>query len=53
MQLAGELGELEKIRNTAFQSEENSTQTVEGYHRLIEKLVELSQDMAEATSTPR
>ncbi|MFE4050788.1 nitrate- and nitrite sensing domain-containing protein [Streptomyces sp. YIM B13518] len=52
VQLAGELGELEKIRNTAFQSEENSTQTVEGYHRLIEKLVELSQDMAEATSNP-
>ncbi|MFF5159664.1 nitrate- and nitrite sensing domain-containing protein [Streptomyces sp. NPDC000348] len=52
VQLAGELGELEKIRNTAFQSEDNSTQTVEGYHRLIEKLVELSQDMAEATSNP-
>ncbi|MEW2078868.1 nitrate- and nitrite sensing domain-containing protein [Streptomyces sp. NPDC013433] len=52
VQLAGELGELEKIRNTAFQSERNSTQTVEGYHRLIEKLVELSQDMAEATSNP-
>ncbi|MFI1418892.1 nitrate- and nitrite sensing domain-containing protein [Streptomyces sp. NPDC020731] len=52
VQLAGELGELEKIRNTAFQSEKNSTQTVEGYHRLIEKLVELSQDMAEATSNP-
>ncbi|MER6624463.1 nitrate- and nitrite sensing domain-containing protein [Streptomyces sp. NPDC000931] len=52
VQLAGELGELEKIRNTAYQSEKNSTQTVEGYHRLIEKLVELSQDMAEATSNP-
>ncbi|MEZ3180218.1 nitrate- and nitrite sensing domain-containing protein [Streptomyces pimonensis] len=52
VQLAGELGELERIRNTAFQSKDNSTQTVEGYHRLIEKLVELSQDMAEATSNP-
>ncbi|MEU3102858.1 sensor histidine kinase [Streptomyces griseoflavus] len=52
VQLAGELGQLEKIRNTAFQTERNSTQTVEGYHRLIENLIELSQDMAEATSNP-
>ncbi|GHH95549.1 sensor histidine kinase [Streptomyces capillispiralis] len=52
VQLAGDLGDLAKIRNTAFASERNSTQTVEGYHRLIEKLVELSQDMAEATSNP-
>ncbi|MEU9353673.1 nitrate- and nitrite sensing domain-containing protein [Streptomyces griseoloalbus] len=52
VQLAGELGELEKIRNTAFASERNSTQTVEGYHRLIENLIDLSQDMAEASSNP-
>ncbi|MEU5520295.1 nitrate- and nitrite sensing domain-containing protein [Streptomyces sp. NPDC047860] len=52
VQLAGDLGELEKIRNTAFQTEKNSTQTVEGYHRLIENLIDLSQDMAEATSNP-
>ncbi|KES06509.1 membrane protein [Streptomyces toyocaensis] len=52
VQLAGDLGELAKIRNTAFQTEKNSTQTVEGYHRLIENLIDLSQDMAEATSNP-
>ena len=52
VQLAGDLGELEKIRNTAFKSERNSTQTVEGYHRLIVNLIDLSQDMAEATSNP-
>ncbi|MFF9201353.1 nitrate- and nitrite sensing domain-containing protein [Streptomyces sp. NPDC014986] len=52
VQLAGELGNLAKTRNTAFTSEQNSTQTVEGYHRLIEKLIKLSQDMAEATSNP-
>ncbi|GGQ90562.1 sensor histidine kinase [Streptomyces pilosus] len=52
VQLAGELGQLAKIRNTAFQTEKNSTQTVEGYHRLIENLIDLSQDMAEATSNP-
>ncbi|MFD6325683.1 nitrate- and nitrite sensing domain-containing protein [Streptomyces sp. NPDC058442] len=52
VQLAGDLGDLEKIRNTAYVSEDNSTQTVEGYHRLIENLIDLSQDMAEATSNP-
>ncbi|MGW0139766.1 nitrate- and nitrite sensing domain-containing protein [Streptomyces calvus] len=52
VQLAGDLGDLAKIRNTAFASERNSTQTVEGYHRLIENLIDLSQDMAEATSNP-
>ncbi|WP_055691297.1 nitrate- and nitrite sensing domain-containing protein [Streptomyces prasinus] len=50
VQLAGSLGDLEKIRNTAYVSEGNSTQTVEAYHRLIENLIDLSQDMAEATS---
>ncbi|MFE1262935.1 nitrate- and nitrite sensing domain-containing protein [Streptomyces albogriseolus] len=52
VQLAGDLSELAKIRNTAFQQENNSTQSVEGYHRLIENLIDLSQDMAEATSNP-
>ncbi|MGC3000942.1 nitrate- and nitrite sensing domain-containing protein, partial [Streptomyces sp. G35A] len=42
---AGDLGDLAKIRNTAYTSKENSTQTVEAYHRLIEKLIDLSQDM--------
>ncbi len=50
VQLAGDLGDLEKIRNTAYLSKGNSTQTVEAYHRLIENLIDLSQDMAEATS---
>ncbi|WP_055695614.1 nitrate- and nitrite sensing domain-containing protein [Streptomyces prasinopilosus] len=50
VQLAGDLGDLEKIRNTAYVSKGNSTQTVEAYHRLIENLIGLSQDMAEATS---
>ncbi|WP_042167986.1 nitrate- and nitrite sensing domain-containing protein [Streptomyces sp. NBRC 110035] len=50
VQLAGDLGDLEKIRNTAYVAEGNSTQTVEAYHRLIENLIGLSQDMAEATS---
>ncbi|MEU6180645.1 sensor histidine kinase [Streptomyces coeruleorubidus] len=52
IQLAGELGDLEQIRKGAYASEDNSTQTIEAYHRLIENLIDLSQDMAEATSNP-
>ncbi|QCD58443.1 sensor histidine kinase [Streptomyces hawaiiensis] len=52
VQLAGELGDLEQIRKGAYASEDNSTQTIEAYHRLIENLIDLSQDMAEATSNP-
>ncbi len=52
IQLAGELGDLAQIRKSAYASEGNSTQTIEAYHRLIENLVDLSQDMAEATSNP-
>ncbi|MFG3102670.1 nitrate- and nitrite sensing domain-containing protein [Streptomyces sp. NPDC048182] len=50
--LAGDLNGLEKIRAGAYQAEDNSTQTVEAYHRLITHLLDLSQDMAEATSNP-
>ncbi|MGW0611761.1 nitrate- and nitrite sensing domain-containing protein [Streptomyces sp. NPDC002788] len=52
IQLAGELGDLAQIRKNAYASEGNSTQTIEAYHRLIENLIDLSQDMAEATSNP-
>ncbi|MFK0167700.1 nitrate- and nitrite sensing domain-containing protein [Streptomyces sp. NPDC090306] len=50
--LASELNGLNKIRTAAYSSKGNSTQTVEGYHRLITDLLGLSQDMAEATSNP-
>ncbi|MFJ5778076.1 nitrate- and nitrite sensing domain-containing protein [Streptomyces sp. NPDC093094] len=50
--LVGELGNVAKVRSKAYQSEDNSTQTVEAYHRLITHLLDLSQDMAEATSNP-
>ncbi|WP_078651679.1 sensor histidine kinase [Streptomyces xylophagus] len=50
--LATELDNLDKIRKTAYQSKNNSTQTVDAYHRLITQLLDLSQDMAEATSNP-
>ncbi|MFJ8193611.1 nitrate- and nitrite sensing domain-containing protein [Streptomyces sp. NPDC096094] len=50
--LASDLNDLNKIRGTAYKAKENSTQTVEAYHRLITHLLDLSQDMAEATSNP-
>ncbi|MEG3629080.1 sensor histidine kinase [Streptomyces poriticola] len=50
--LARDLNGLNKIRSTAYDAKGNSTQTVEAYHRLITNLLDLSQDMAEATSNP-
>ncbi|PWG13743.1 hypothetical protein DF268_09565 [Streptomyces sp. V2] len=50
--LVGDLGNLAKLRSTAYAAQGNAMQTVEGYHRLITRLVDLSQDMAEATSNP-
>ncbi|MFI6036276.1 nitrate- and nitrite sensing domain-containing protein [Streptomyces sp. NPDC051315] len=50
--LLSDLGNLAKIRKTAYAEKDNSTQTVEAYHRLITHLLDLSQDMAQATSNP-
>ncbi|AQS67366.1 nitrate- and nitrite sensing domain-containing protein [Streptomyces pactum] len=50
--LASDLNDLNRIRSNAYKAEDNSTQTVESYHRLITHLLDLSQDMAEATSNP-
>ncbi|MFD4790646.1 nitrate- and nitrite sensing domain-containing protein [Streptomyces sp. NPDC058459] len=50
--LVSQLDALGKIRRDAYTSEGNSTQTVESYHRLITQLIDLSQDMAEASSNP-
>jgi signal transduction histidine kinase len=50
--LVGELRDLDKLRKNAYDSRGNATQTVESYHRLITQLLDLSTDMAEATSNP-
>ncbi|MFI6934590.1 nitrate- and nitrite sensing domain-containing protein [Streptomyces sp. NPDC050287] len=50
--LVRDLSGLSKIRNSAYETKNNASQTVEGYHRLITHLLDLSQDMAEATSNP-
>ncbi|TLS39805.1 HAMP domain-containing protein, partial [Streptomyces montanus] len=50
--IATELGKLSSIRDDAYTDTDNTTQTVDAYHRLIDQLLGLSQDMAEATSNP-
>ncbi|CAK7280727.1 nitrate- and nitrite sensing domain-containing protein [Streptomyces misionensis] len=50
--LANQLDDLAKIRRSAYESKANSSQTIESYHRLITQLIDLSQDMAEASSNP-
>ncbi|MEU0337355.1 nitrate- and nitrite sensing domain-containing protein [Streptomyces sp. NPDC006193] len=50
--LANQLDDLARIRQKAYGSQKNATQTVESYHRLITQLIGLSQDMAEASSNP-
>ncbi|MFD5626527.1 nitrate- and nitrite sensing domain-containing protein [Streptomyces sp. NPDC127072] len=50
--LTRELQKLNSIRGDAYDEPNNSTQTVEAYHRVITQLLGLSQDMAEATSAP-
>ncbi|MFH8803800.1 nitrate- and nitrite sensing domain-containing protein [Streptomyces sp. NPDC017936] len=50
--LLSDLGNLAKIRKSAYAEPKNSAQTVEAYHRLITNLLDLSQDMAQATSNP-
>ncbi|WP_461065498.1 sensor histidine kinase, partial [Streptomyces pseudoechinosporeus] len=50
--IVAELGKIKNIRADAYSDRENSSQTVEAYHRLIERLLGLSQDMAQATSNP-
>ncbi|MCK1820240.1 nitrate- and nitrite sensing domain-containing protein, partial [Streptomyces sp. XM83C] len=50
--IARDLNNLGTIRQSAFSAEGNATQTVEAYHRLITHLLDLSQDMAQATSNP-
>ncbi|CAL9294195.1 nitrate- and nitrite sensing domain-containing protein [Streptomyces sp. SudanB182_2057] len=50
--LANQLDDLAKIRQKAYGSKQNASQTIESYHRLITQLIGLSQDMAEASSNP-
>ncbi|MGW6456461.1 sensor histidine kinase [Streptomyces sp. NPDC055078] len=51
-QIATEVNALGSIRQDAYRDDLPSALTVEKYHRLIEALLSLSEDMAQATSNP-
>ncbi|MFF3496224.1 nitrate- and nitrite sensing domain-containing protein [Streptomyces sp. NPDC002795] len=52
VQIAHELINLNKIRQGAYDDKSNSSQTVDSYARIIDELLSLSTDMAQATSSP-
>ncbi|MET9498666.1 nitrate- and nitrite sensing domain-containing protein [Streptomyces sp. NPDC006552] len=52
VQIAHELIGLNKIRQGSYASKTNSSQTVEAYARIVDQLLSLSTDMAQATSSP-
>ncbi|ROQ65762.1 signal transduction histidine kinase [Streptomyces sp. 840.1] len=51
-QIASQLGGIRDIRKQAFTDGSPSLQTVDAYSQLITSLLSLSQDMAQATSSP-
>ncbi|SDJ72183.1 sensor histidine kinase [Streptomyces indicus] len=51
-QIAQQLADLKDIRRDAYQGDAPSSQTIQRYNRLIEQLLDLSRDMALATSNP-
>ncbi|MER6998098.1 nitrate- and nitrite sensing domain-containing protein [Streptomyces sp. NPDC000410] len=50
--IAAEVHKIDKLRSTAYQQRGSSAQTIANYGRLIDSLLSLSQDMAQATSNP-
>ncbi|MEO3977253.1 nitrate- and nitrite sensing domain-containing protein [Streptomyces sp. CAU 1734] len=50
--IANQLSTLGAIRKEAYEADHISSLTVDSYHRLIQSLLSLSQDMAQATSNP-
>ncbi|MEV6399555.1 nitrate- and nitrite sensing domain-containing protein, partial [Streptomyces sp. NPDC051907] len=51
-QIAVQVNGLNRIRDAAYDKDVPNSMTVESYSRLIESLLSLSQDMAQATSNP-
>ncbi|WP_432142066.1 nitrate- and nitrite sensing domain-containing protein [Streptomyces sp. bgisy084] len=52
LEITRQLNTLNEIRNNAYKDTDNSTRTVTSYNQLINSLLSLSQDMAQATSNP-
>ncbi|WP_406863347.1 nitrate- and nitrite sensing domain-containing protein [Streptomyces sp. HUAS MG47] len=51
-QIAQQVVQLDDVRQSAYKGTEPTSQTVESYSRIINSLLSLSQDMAQATSNP-
>ncbi|WP_055698150.1 sensor histidine kinase [Streptomyces silaceus] len=52
VQITQQLQGINKVRKDAFKDSKSTSQTVEAYSQLVEQLLALSQDMAQATSNP-
>ncbi|MFI0903397.1 nitrate- and nitrite sensing domain-containing protein [Streptomyces sioyaensis] len=52
LEIGRQLNTLNEIRATAYKDGDNSARTVTSYNQLINSLLSLSQDMAQATSNP-
>ncbi|WP_434597039.1 nitrate- and nitrite sensing domain-containing protein [Streptomyces sp. A5-4] len=52
LEIAGRLSSIRQIRESAYQDDATTSQTVNNYSQLINSLLSLSQDMAQATSNP-
>ncbi|MEV0372620.1 nitrate- and nitrite sensing domain-containing protein [Streptomyces sp. NPDC050636] len=52
LEITRQLNGLNEIRNNAYTDDSNAARTVTSYNQLIESLLDLSQDMAQATSNP-
>ncbi|GGU98864.1 sensor histidine kinase [Streptomyces spectabilis] len=52
VQITRQLQKIKDVRRDAYQKDVPSSQTVDGYSQLIQQLLALSEDMAQATSNP-
>ncbi|MEW2524346.1 nitrate- and nitrite sensing domain-containing protein [Streptomyces sp. NPDC047071] len=52
VQITRQLQKIKDVRRDAYQKNVPSSQTVDGYSQLIQQLLALSEDMAQATSNP-
>ncbi|WJV45950.1 sensor histidine kinase [Streptomyces flavofungini] len=52
IQITRQLQKINEVRRNAYADDKSFSQTVDAYSQLIEQLLKLSQDMAQATSNP-
>ncbi|MEU5212173.1 nitrate- and nitrite sensing domain-containing protein [Streptomyces sp. NPDC020742] len=52
IEISRQLNGLNEIRANAYKDEDNASRTVTAYNQLVNSLLSLSQDMAQATSSP-